>query len=106
MKRALLTLSVALVATLVPASSSQASGTPGCATHAEYKQLRKGMTHARVAHILGTSGKRESYAQSGGYAFEIRSYKACSQFSVVTIGFDKNPGGVLKLSNKTAVWVS
>jgi hypothetical protein len=106
MKRALITLTVALLATLVPASSSHASGTPGCVTRAEYKLAHKGMTHAKVAHIFGTSGKRESYAQSGGYAFEIRSYKTCSQFSVVTIGFDKNPGGLLRLSSKSAVWVS
>ena len=47
-----------------------------------------------------------SIASSGGYVFQVRAYDVCgSPYSVVSIGYDKNRGGLLRLSAKTAVWV-
>jgi hypothetical protein len=89
------------------ASSTEASAQrAGCVTRAEYRAVRKGWKQTAVHAKFGTVGKRFTIASSGGYVFEVRTYDVCgSQFSVVSIGYDKNPGGVLRLSNKTAVWV-
>jgi hypothetical protein len=91
---------------LVPAASAHADS-PGCVTKTEYRHAKKGMTMTKVHGIFDTIGKQESKAQSGGYVFLIKSYKVChSSYSSVVVGYEKHPGGVLKLSNKTAVWVS
>lgn len=90
----------------VAPAASAANGTPGCVTKAEYKKAKKGMTKKRVKKIFGTGGKRDAHASSGGYVSEIRSYKTCSKYSAVAIAFDKAPGSKLRLSAKSAVWVS
>lgn len=90
----------------VAPTASAANRTPGCVTKAEYKKAKKKMTKKQVANLFGTNGKREVLVESDGYASEIRSYRGCSKYSVVVIGFDKAPGGTLRLTDKTAVWVS
>lgn len=105
MKRALALLIITTTGFIVPSGAAHASGSPGCVTKGEYHAVKKGMTKAKVAHVFGTSGKRVSIASSGGYAAEIRNYKTCSRYSAVSIAFDKNPGGVFRLSAKSAVWV-
>ncbi|MEJ7796306.1 MAG: hypothetical protein WKF50_12200 [Nocardioides sp.] len=93
----------AVVSTVVPSYAD----TPGCVTKAEYKSVKKGMKMGKVHGILDTVGHQESKATSGGYVFLIRSYKVCSApYSSVVMGFEKSPGTTLKMSNKTAVWVS
>lgn len=87
-------------------TASAASRTPGCVTKAEYKKAKKNMTKKQVANIFGTNGKREVLVESDGYASEIRSYRGCSKYSSVVISFDKKPRGTLRLSGKSAVWVS
>lgn len=89
-----------------PPTASAANATPGCVTKSEYKKAKKHMTKKHVAKIFGMNGKREVRAESSGYVTEIRSYKTCSEYSVVAISFDKKPGGVLRLTAKNAVWVS
>lgn len=105
MKRALAVLTIAVAGLVVPTSPALASGTPGCVIKGEYRAVKKGMTKTKVAHVFGTGGKRLSIASSGGYASEIRTYKACSKYSVVSIAFDRRPGGAFRLSAKAAVWV-
>ena len=93
--------------TLLAAPAAQASGTPGCVTRAEYRHVHKGMTKVKVHQKFGTAGKRMSRAASGGYVSEVRTYRVCHQrFSSIAISFSKNPGGVLRLDYKSAVWVS
>lgn len=97
----------ALVASafLVAPAPVASAATPGCVTKAEYQKVKKGTPKTKVAKTFGTAGKRISIASSGGFSSEIRSYKTCSKYSVVSIAFDKVPGGVFKLSAKSAVWV-
>lgn len=86
----------------IPASADP--GTPGCVTRAEYGQVRKGMTKTAVDAEFGVRGTRQTGATSGGYRSEIWSYKACTQYSVVSIAYSANPGASLRLSAKSAVW--
>ena len=88
--------------TLVPASAH--ADTPGCVTRAEYRQVTKGMTKTRVDGIFDLKGHREVVSYSGGYGSEIRSYKTCSLYSVVSMAFEKRPGGAWRLAAKSAVW--
>jgi hypothetical protein len=65
------------------------------------------MPMTRVHAKFGTSGHRESTASMGGYASTMRTYRVChQQFSSIAISFDKKPGGVFRLSAKSALWVS
>jgi len=97
-------VAAALLATFVAAATLSAgpasADTLGCVARSEYKSVHKGMTKSQVANIFDTSGKRMSYATSGGYSIEIRSYRTCLQFSSVVISYENG-----HLSNKTAVWV-
>ena len=97
--------SAALVVSPLAFISPAQADTPGCVTRAEYRAVTKGMTKARVHKIFDTDGRRQAISTSGGYAFEIRSYKTCAPYSAVSVGFEKKPGGVLRMSNKSAVWV-
>lgn len=99
-------LTPAASATAPASTVSAANRTPGCVTKSEYKKAKKGMTEKKIKQIFGTNGKREARASSGGYVSEIRSYRTCSEFSVVVISFEKEPGGKLRLDAKDAVWVS
>jgi hypothetical protein len=64
------------------------------------------MTMTRVHRIFGTSGKRVSHASAGGYAAQVRTYRGCgSRYNVVSVLFDKNPGGNWRLDVKAAVWI-
>jgi len=62
--------STVLVAIPAPAS---AAGSPGCVTRAEYRQVHRGMSQARVRHIFETRGEFDS-GHAGGYT---RWYGAC-----------------------------
>jgi hypothetical protein len=57
------------------------------------------MTKARVAKLVGTKGELFSAAGSGRFKFEIRSYEACTEYGVVSIGF---MGG--KVESKTGIF--
>lgn len=46
-----------------------------------------------------------SYAESGSFKTEIRSYRTCSRFSSVAIAYDKEGAKPWRLSAKSAVWV-
>jgi hypothetical protein len=97
---------VLLAAPLAVAAPASA-GTPGCITKPEFQTIRKGWTQAHVHSYIGTVGKRSVISSSGGYVFEVRTYKVCaSQFSIVSMGFDKEPGTPMRLSAKTGVWVN
>lgn len=100
----------ALVIALVIASMAMLPAAPasaaGCVSRSEYRSAKSNMTMTRVHRIFGTSGRRLSIASSGGYAAQIRTYRGCgSRYSVVSVLFDKNPGGSWRLDTKAAVWV-
>jgi len=84
---------------LVGTAPLPAMASPGCVTQQEFKKIRNGMSKAQVAKLVGTKGKLFSAAGSGSYRFEIRSYKACTEFGAVSIGF---MGG--KVSSKTGLF--
>lgn len=96
---------VAAAGLAVPATSAQAD-TPGCVTRAEYRSVAKGWKKARVDRRFDTSGHRMAIASSGGYSTSIWNYKTCSQFSAVSIAYDKHGTGPWRLTAKSAVWVS
>jgi hypothetical protein len=102
---ALAACAVVATSTVATAPAASAASTPGCVTKAEYKKAKKKMTVKQVSKLFGTNGRREARASSGGYVSEIRTYKTCSRYSAVAISFDKKPGGTLRLSAKSAVWV-
>jgi hypothetical protein len=93
-----------MVATLALLGAAPAKAA-GCVTKAEYNAVKKGWKQTSVHAKFGTAGKRVSIASSGGYVSEVRTYTACSRYSVVSVAYSKNPGGVLRLSAKSAVWV-
>ena len=85
---------------VVGAPLAAQADTPGCVTRAEYSHVHKGTTKARVSRIFDTSGHRQVIARSGRFTSEIRSYRTCSRYSVVSISFGNG-----KLDAKSAVWV-
>jgi hypothetical protein len=76
-----------------------ALATPGCVEQSEFKKIKNGMTKARVAKLVGTKGELFSAAGSGRFKFEVRSYEACTEYGVVSIGF---MGG--KVNSKTGIF--
>ncbi len=85
-----------LVATSVPAADAAPAG---CVSQREFAQVKKGFTKAKVARVFGTNGKREAFSTGGGYTFEIRSYKTCTPYGSVAVGFSNG-----KLDNKSGVF--
>ena len=104
MKSLITVAALAVAASTLVATPAEADS-PGCVTRAEYRQVHRGDTRDRVTRVFDTFGHREVHASSGGYQTEVRTYNACSQFSVVSIAFDKNGRRPWKLSAKSAVWV-
>jgi hypothetical protein len=104
-KLRLVGLLVAPALLLVGMPSVAQADTPGCVTRTEYRAVSRGMTMAKVHGIFDTTGTRDAYSTSGGYAIQIRSYKACRAYSYISIAFDRDGyGKPFRLSNKTAVW--
>ena len=93
-----------LAAGLVAVATPAGADTPGCVTRSEFRSVYRGMSKTRVQAIFDTDGTRQAISWSGGFAAEVRSYRACSLYSVVSIAYDKRPGGVFRLSAKSAVW--
>jgi hypothetical protein len=101
----------AFIVSLVIASLAMFPAAPadaaGCVSRSEYRKAKHNLTITRVHRIFGTSGKRLSYASYGGYAAQIRTYRGCgSRYNVVSVLFDKNPGGSWRLDTKAAVWIN
>jgi hypothetical protein len=96
----------AAVALSVVAPVPVATATSGCVTRAEYQKIHRGDTRARVHRVFDTRGKRESLVESDGFRSEVRSYTTCSEFSSVTIVFDKHGKRPWRVFSKSAVWVS
>ena len=88
-----------LTGTTVILGASAAEANPGCVTQAEFKKAKKGMKVKRVHGIFDTKGRRDVISHAGGYTFEIRSYKTCSPFGAVSVGYENG-----KLSTKSAVF--
>ena len=84
---------------VVVAPAAQAADTPGCVSQKEFRQAKKGMKAKKVHAIFDTKGKRDAISHAGGYTFEIRSYRACSRFGAVSVGYENG-----KLSTKSAVF--
>ena len=97
--RAALATAVAIAAIVGGGAVPASADTPGCVTRGEYRSVSKGMAKWRVASIFDTRGSRQVYSTSGGYSIEIRNYRTCLPYSVVSIAFENG-----RLSNKTAVW--
>lgn len=90
------------VATAPPTTASPTGvGAPqrSCARSADFNKLRNGMPKAKVAALLHNKGKRDVISKSGGYSFEIRTYRTCGQFDVISVGFENG-----RLSSKTGVF--
>lgn len=85
---------------LLIAAMPASADTLGCATRAEYRTISKGMSKARVASILDTSGKRMSYVVSGSNTAEMRNYRTCLAYSSLVILYSNG-----RLANKAATWV-
>ena len=99
----------ALAVVLVTAGTAVIESAPawasnGCAKKADYRKVHKGQTLAKVARELHSNGHKQGGAHSGGYRDQIRSYKACSQYSYISIGFSADPGGPFRENAKDAVW--
>ena len=89
-------------ATLTVSASPAQADTPGCATKAEFRAIKKGMGMRKVHGILDTKGERLSrVVSSWGATSEMRSYKTCSPYSSVVALYGNG-----RLENKSAVWVS
>ena len=105
MRAPIAALAVAALATIgLVAVDAPAQAAGGCVTRAEYRQVHRGMTKAKVDRKLGTRGHRETGARSGGYRSEIWSYNTCDRWSVVSVAYDGRTNAPLKLSAKSAVW--
>lgn len=76
-----------------------AVASPGCVEQSEFKKIKNGMTKNRVAKLVGTKGELVSAAGSGRFRFEIRSYDACTEFGIVSLGF---MGG--RVESKTGIF--
>ena len=98
-KLILATLSSLAVLTALLSPSPAAHASPGCVTQKEFQQVKKGFKKKRVHNIFDTAGKRQDISKGGGVTFEIRSYRACTQFGAVSIGFQNG-----KLQSKSAVF--
>lgn len=88
-----LALGTILGVSVAPASADT------CVSKAEYGKIKNGMTVAAVKALTGTNGTSFSSAGSGKYKVEIRSYKTCTKFGSVSLGF---LGG--KLNSKAGVF--
>ena len=102
MRALVVSLLIAALAILPAAPVSAA----GCVSRAEYRAAKTNMRMTRVHRIFDTSGRRLSYASSGGYAAQVRTYRGCgSRYNVVSVVFDKTPRGSWRLAVKAAVWI-
>jgi hypothetical protein len=88
-----------LASGLVLANPSEASAQESCVTRAEFRNVHRGMSKAAVHRVFDTSGRRSAISHAGGYTFEIRSYRACTQFGAISIGFENG-----RLQSKSAVF--
>jgi len=70
-----------------------------CVSSAEFARLRNGMTESQVKSLTGTNGTVATAAGSGRYRIVIRSYKACTRFGAVSLGF---MGG--KMNSKSGIF--
>jgi hypothetical protein len=106
MNRRLATALVAGITSLgvmAPMAPAQAD-TPSCVTRKEYRKVHRGDTIKKVHRIFDIKGRQDAIAHSGGYHTQIRSYHTCSQWSAVSVSFDRNGNNPWKLSAKSAVW--
>ncbi|MBT0768435.1 hypothetical protein KIH74_05835 [Kineosporia sp. J2-2] len=91
MRRALIGIGVAGTLVVGGAASANAAVAPqtaaantSCATVAEFGKIKVGMSKARVAKIIGSTGTKYSYdADVSGYGQEVRTYKVCNAPSAV-----------------------
>lgn len=91
---------LAVGSSVAPASAETvAVAKAGCVSKTEFKKVKKGMGKAKVHKIFGTAGKRDAISHGGGFTFEIRSYKSCTTYGAVSVGFTNG-----KLDSKVAVW--
>lgn len=86
-----------------PSAAASVSATH-CATHSQFKRVKKRMTVTRVKRILGHAGKIESDQRGGGYVDQVRDYPTCGRYASIQVFFSKNPGGVLRETQKSGVF--
>lgn len=70
-----------------------------CVSSSEFGKLRNGMTEAQVKSLTGTNGTVVTAAGSGAYRIVIKSYKACTKYGAVSLGF---MGG--KMNSKSGIF--
>jgi hypothetical protein len=70
-----------------------------CVSSSEFGKLRNGMTEAQVKSLTGTNGTVVTAAGSGKYRIVIKSYKACTKYGAVSLGF---MGG--KMNSKSGIF--
>jgi hypothetical protein len=92
-------------AVAAPGMASADDGSGACATRYEYRQVRNGMTPARVGSIFGTNGRITSSGNYGGYRFVNREYRPCRKYSYVSVSFSADPGQVLTVDGKSGFWL-
>jgi hypothetical protein len=108
MRKAFLSITTTVVMAAggaVATAPSASADTENCVTRSEYRRVDRGTPKSRVHRIFDIDGKRQAVARSGGYVSEIRSYRTCSEYSAVSISYEKRPGGVFRLAGKSAIWV-
>jgi len=78
-----------------------------CVTRTEFRQVRRGMTPARVTRIFGTRGRIDLSSNIAGYRYISKDYRPCAgRYSIVSVNFSADPGEVLRVSGKFAYWSS
>jgi hypothetical protein len=86
MKRTLcaLVLAVASIGVIAPPADA---GNSRCVTRAEYRAVHNGMLKGRVHRIFDTRGHRVAFAQTRRFTSEVRSYRACSRRTAVSVSY-------------------
>lgn len=92
-------LTLAAPATATAGDAHDTARRAGCVTQGEFAKAKKNMTKKRVHAIFGTKGTRSAISSGGGFTFEIRSYKTCTPYGAVSVGFENG-----RLSSKSAVF--
>lgn len=84
--RLVITVAVATATLVGPwpdATGGTNPDTPGCVSAAEYRQVRNGMTRAKVHRILDTPGT-SLFENPGAVHNSAREYRMCASFSATT----------------------
>jgi hypothetical protein len=92
--------------TALTSADSADAATPACVAKAEFRQIRNGMTPARVTNLTGVKGRVTYSSSFGGYRLLSKEYRACvgRSYSFAHVSYSGDPGQPLKMNSKPAYW--